>query len=348
MAQVVRYCVVVAQKQPETSPASSETIGQRLSKWRKEEGWSAQKLADESGVTRSVITNIENGRRDDMSVSELMALSDALRLPPAALLFDITRPFAPSGDPDEDDSSDAPEGRAGRRSLGIFPRNIDLVDWLNATETTIEADPELADFEQRLEALDAVVVYPIGLTVQATFGPAGRKARSILTAARGAERALIRYEKARRDLLLFVRDTWAVRSERDKSDQMDAAMTAGKVIGTAIGAELLVEVSETDQDAVAKLMRDFDAAASNLRDAQTQVRMAGGNPDTTAFAMSRAGLMGIVQSMPHEPIAVTARRGGLSDDVVESPLRLHRYDEYENLRARLGLPPTPGGDDTDG
>jgi hypothetical protein len=139
-----------------------------------------------------------------------------------------------------------------------------------------------------------------------------------------------------------------VRSEREKSDQMDAAMTAGKVIGTAIGSELLVDVKEMDRDADAKLMREFDAAASNLRDAQTQVRMAGGNPETTAFAMSRNGLMGIVQSMPHESIAVTARRGGLSDDVVESPLRLHRYDEYESLRARLGFPPIPEDDDADG
>ncbi|KJQ54669.1 helix-turn-helix protein [Microbacterium sp. SA39] len=54
---------------------------------------SAQVLADAAGLTRSVIANIENGRRSDLSVTELFAISDALDVPPSALLFDVSRPF---------------------------------------------------------------------------------------------------------------------------------------------------------------------------------------------------------------------------------------------------------------
>jgi len=284
-----------------------------------------------------------------MSVSELLALSEALRLPPAALLFDITRPFGLSGSTDDEDRT--PRGNASRveqRQPALFPRNIDLIDWLNATETTVEADPELAHFEQRLEELDGVVVYPLGMTIQATYGRAGRKARAILTASRGAERALVRYEKARRDLLLFVRNLWNFQEERDKSDQVDAAMTAGRISGTAIGSALLGEVTEEERSAVDQVMRDFDAAAANLRDSQSQVRMAGGDPEVAPFAMSLRGVMGIVQNMPHEPIAVTVKRGRLADGVVDSPLRSYRTDEYESLRARFDLPPTQENDEGHG
>jgi transcriptional regulator with XRE-family HTH domain len=73
-----------------------ETIGQRIARYRKIEGWSAQRLADESGLTRSVVTNIENGRRSDLTVSELLAVADALGLPPTAILLDLRRPWRPS------------------------------------------------------------------------------------------------------------------------------------------------------------------------------------------------------------------------------------------------------------
>jgi transcriptional regulator with XRE-family HTH domain len=58
---------------------------------RMEQGISAQKLADRTAelgmpVPRNTIANLENGRRDHVAVDELVALADALGVPPADLL----------------------------------------------------------------------------------------------------------------------------------------------------------------------------------------------------------------------------------------------------------------------
>jgi transcriptional regulator with XRE-family HTH domain len=60
---------------------------------------SAEELATASGngLTRSVIANLENGRKDDVTVKQLVALASALDVSPAALVFDIHRP---GGTPD--------------------------------------------------------------------------------------------------------------------------------------------------------------------------------------------------------------------------------------------------------
>lgn len=74
--------------------AHDETVGQRIAKYRRLEGWSAQRLADATGLTRSVIANIENGRRPDITIRELTDVSAALGIPPVAILFPLDRPFA--------------------------------------------------------------------------------------------------------------------------------------------------------------------------------------------------------------------------------------------------------------
>lgn len=73
-----------------------ETIGERIRRYRQMNKMSAQKLADAAGLTRSIVANIESGRRSDLLLSELMALSDALRVPPAALMFPVETPFSPA------------------------------------------------------------------------------------------------------------------------------------------------------------------------------------------------------------------------------------------------------------
>lgn len=55
---------------------------------------SAQDLADETErlglpIGRSVLANLENGRRTTLSVAELLVLARALRVPPLVLLFPI-------------------------------------------------------------------------------------------------------------------------------------------------------------------------------------------------------------------------------------------------------------------
>lgn len=55
---------------------------------------SAQDLADETErlghpIGRSVLANLENGRRPTLSVAELIVLAKALRVPPLLLLFPV-------------------------------------------------------------------------------------------------------------------------------------------------------------------------------------------------------------------------------------------------------------------
>jgi transcriptional regulator with XRE-family HTH domain len=55
-------------------------------------GWSAQKLADECAglgmpaITRTLISDLENGRRASIAVAELLAIAHILGVTPAALL----------------------------------------------------------------------------------------------------------------------------------------------------------------------------------------------------------------------------------------------------------------------
>ncbi len=75
-------------------PASvSQTIAREVRRHRTERGISAQQLADECArlghpaLQRTVISNIENGRRRDVSVADVLVLAAALEVAPAALIF---------------------------------------------------------------------------------------------------------------------------------------------------------------------------------------------------------------------------------------------------------------------
>lgn len=71
-----------------------EGIGERVAKYRRALGVSAQKLADMSGgsLSRSVVANIESGRKADVSAAELTHLGALLGVPPIALLLPVERP----------------------------------------------------------------------------------------------------------------------------------------------------------------------------------------------------------------------------------------------------------------
>ncbi|MCD2117092.1 MULTISPECIES: helix-turn-helix domain-containing protein [Rhodococcus] len=70
----------------------AEAIGAAVRRRRNDLGISAQKLADactELGypLPRNSIANLENGRRSEVSVAELIVIARALRVPPLLLLF---------------------------------------------------------------------------------------------------------------------------------------------------------------------------------------------------------------------------------------------------------------------
>jgi transcriptional regulator with XRE-family HTH domain len=71
------------------------TIGKRIGHYRRLNGMSAEELAGRmsDGLTRAVITNLENGRKDDVTVTQLIALSAALGVPPVALAVDLSKPW---------------------------------------------------------------------------------------------------------------------------------------------------------------------------------------------------------------------------------------------------------------
>lgn len=86
----------------------SDGLGDRLAKYRKLSGLSAQKLADRTGcgLTRGVIANIESGRKKDITVDQLIALSSVLGIPPVALALPLDTPnrfIRMTGQADESD-----------------------------------------------------------------------------------------------------------------------------------------------------------------------------------------------------------------------------------------------------
>lgn len=74
---------------------TDSTIGDRLAHYRRLAGLSAQQLSDKTGgkISRGVIANIESGRRDDMTVRELLDLCFVLQVPPVAMAFDLQEPY---------------------------------------------------------------------------------------------------------------------------------------------------------------------------------------------------------------------------------------------------------------
>ncbi len=73
--------------------APARVVAQRMKQLRKDAGFSAEQLAAEMtklGVPwrREVVTKIENGNREKLDVTELLALATILHVPPTALLVD--------------------------------------------------------------------------------------------------------------------------------------------------------------------------------------------------------------------------------------------------------------------
>jgi transcriptional regulator with XRE-family HTH domain len=71
-------------------------IAGEVRRYRQEHQMSAQQLADRCAelgmpIARSVLANLESGRRDSVSVAEILVLARALRVPPVLLVFPLGR-----------------------------------------------------------------------------------------------------------------------------------------------------------------------------------------------------------------------------------------------------------------
>ncbi|WP_406457048.1 helix-turn-helix transcriptional regulator [Streptomyces sp. NBC_01622] len=79
-------------EQPDWMTHVGTTIAREVRRYRLARGMSAQQLSDAceklgAPIPRTVISNIENGRRTNISVAETIVLARALRVPPIALIY---------------------------------------------------------------------------------------------------------------------------------------------------------------------------------------------------------------------------------------------------------------------
>lgn len=104
-------------------------IGKRIARYRKINGWSAQRLADntDGAISRASLASIESGRRVNLQLGQFLAICLALRIPPVALLIDLEQPFAPM---------ELHFPGAAPRPLDERAPNAALADWLNETPST--------------------------------------------------------------------------------------------------------------------------------------------------------------------------------------------------------------------
>jgi transcriptional regulator with XRE-family HTH domain len=70
------------------SDNDTSSIGLNVAKYRKVAKISAEELAVKAGrgLTRSIIANLENGRKSDLGVNQLIAVADVLGVAPDALM----------------------------------------------------------------------------------------------------------------------------------------------------------------------------------------------------------------------------------------------------------------------
>ncbi|MFL0359055.1 helix-turn-helix domain-containing protein [Curtobacterium flaccumfaciens] len=101
----------------------SHDIGVRVARYRKMAGLSARELSDKLGgeMSRGVIANIESGRKTDVTVDQLLALSWALDVPPVVLALPLEQPNRMIA------------VIAGEGSLEAL-RSSDLADWFMANQ----------------------------------------------------------------------------------------------------------------------------------------------------------------------------------------------------------------------
>jgi len=69
-----------------SDPTTTSTIALNVRILRAARGLSARALGELAGLPRNTITNLENGRKDAVSVDEVVCLARAMDIPPLELL----------------------------------------------------------------------------------------------------------------------------------------------------------------------------------------------------------------------------------------------------------------------
>jgi|GEM_PF-4578081 len=125
---------------------SSREFGKRLAKYRKLAGLSAQQLSERVGgvLSRSVIANIESGRKSEVTVDQLLALAWVLDIPPAVLALPAETPFSRVQVVDGEDLS----------VMSVY----DLATWFSNSESLGELIPGERDVKQAANSLAPIML----------------------------------------------------------------------------------------------------------------------------------------------------------------------------------------------
>ncbi|ROR81103.1 Helix-turn-helix domain-containing protein [Plantibacter flavus] len=267
----------------EQAPDESEhtlielSIGDRVRKYRKLEGMSKSELSEETGIPVTVIDRIEAGKRHDLRVQELLSISAAVRVPPAAIMFDVDRPFSgvEVGDPSV----------TGR----VLPtRVIDLVDWLSGQSS--DEDEELVDFERDLQEHGPLLIQPVGMVIEATYGPAGERAVRLIKLAKEIDRVAALRDHFRYTILRSANQVWPFREERGHRDTLNEALAANKLLGSEVAEELVAAVGDEGADLQTDMHR-YAELTTELDHLHAALEGLGGSPRSSLGAMGRRDMM---------------------------------------------------------
>ncbi|MCG2623026.1 helix-turn-helix domain-containing protein [Arthrobacter sp. I2-34] len=257
-------------------------VGRRIAAFRKREGLSAQELAEDTGMSRSVIANIENGRRDDLTVTELLAISRALRVPPVAILFDVTKPMSP-----------VPASNTGEEQV-LRPRAIDVIDWVAGLDAPSQWSDDRASMEAELAENGPAVMPMTGMILEATYGESGWDAVRLLTVGRQLRTATEKHAQLTRDFAWYVRTGhfgWEPSSSehlrlmdevRDLTDIESASALEGFVVKVSKAAPDQAKEAE-------RAVRRLRSSAQDMRELRGLLQSLGGDPSGSPDPTDESG-----------------------------------------------------------
>jgi transcriptional regulator with XRE-family HTH domain len=143
--------------QPAWPKAVTDGVAAEVRRWRKLRGLSTEQLSDRTAedghrIHRSVLANLESGRRENITVPDLVTLGRALGVPPLVLLYPVGRADdceafpgqrVPPWDAAKLFTGESPDTERATGDLALFRRHDQFVEtWVMQDRMTIESAAE--------------------------------------------------------------------------------------------------------------------------------------------------------------------------------------------------------------
>lgn len=163
-----------------------EPIGRRVAAYRKSAGFkTAEDLANaipNAAVTKSTIQNVESGRKQDLSVSQLLDIAKALDIPPVALAVPINLPMEKAEIPGVGDAVASMTNlevvrwftmqnwSASDTGLNVWMRQV--IQNINLLATAIEEFPAaLAESRKKQDVVEYIAIAEDGTEYPSSYDP---------------------------------------------------------------------------------------------------------------------------------------------------------------------------------